>query len=553
MSFVEIPADSDFTLANIPFGIFSTVSNPTPRACTAIGDYVLDLSSLSSTVFPKVLEKPDEICEALRKTTLNAFAALGKTARVAVRNAVLEVVKVGSEWQGLVEGALVKRGDARMHLPMDIGDYTDFYAGKNHAFNVGVLFRGPANALQPNYTHLPVGYHGRASTVVVSGTPLRRPLGQTCPPTNSTPNFDQCNRLDIELEMACYVSRPNEMGHPIDIKDAEDHIFGYSLMNDWSARDIQAWEYVPLGPFNAKNFGTTVGGWIVTDEALEGFRTAQMEGGGEVLPYLRDEKRGGKGVFDVELEVLVKPAGQEEFTKVFTSNSKNLLFSFSQMIAHHTITGCAMRTGDLLGSGTISGADKTSVGSYLEATQGGKEDIEINGVKRKWLEDGDEVVLRGHAGSGAGRVGFGECSGLILPAEWGRWSKIAGAKKDHPPPTDSYTTERQLSNIPYLLLQIQESSGKQETEENMAILSDTEHPAQQQQLTLTLEQATALEAAMAEGSLRGKKRVTRGSVVGEAGESLFKPGYEISSAAGQGFMSPRISPGQKMQVFGNGI
>ncbi|KAF3199348.1 hypothetical protein TWF106_003841 [Orbilia oligospora] len=430
MSFITIPQDSDFTLANIPFGVFSTPTNSTPRPCTAIGNHVLDLTALSSTVLPKVLSSDaSEICSALQKTTLNAFAALGRTARIAVRNAIIEAVKTGSQWQSEVESALVKMADAKMHLPMEIGDYTDFYAGKNHAFNVGVLFRGPANALQPNYTHLPVGYHGRASTVVVSGTPLRRPLGQTCPPTNSTPNFDQCNRLDIELEMACYVSRPNEMGSPVDIANAEDHIFGYSLMNDWSARDIQAWEYVPLGPFNAKNFGTTVGAWIVTDEALEGFRTAQLEGG-EVLPYLKDEKRSGKGVFDVELEVLVKPAGQQEFSRVFTSNSKNLLFSFSQMLAHHTITGCAMRTGDLLGSGTISGTDKTSVGSYLEATQGGKEDIDINGVKRKWLEDGDEVILRGHAGSGEGRVGFGECSGAILPAEWGRWSKVTGMKKE---------------------------------------------------------------------------------------------------------------------------
>ncbi|KAF3929551.1 Fumarylacetoacetase [Dactylella cylindrospora] len=431
MSYIPIPQNSDFTLANIPFGVFSTSTNPTPRPCTAVGSHILDLSYLSTTILPNILPSniSSSICKSLQTTTLNAFASLGKEARVAVRNAVLEAVKDGSEWKGEVEKALVKMEEGKMHLPMVIGDYTDFYAGKNHATNVGILFRGPANALQPNYTHLPVGYHGRASTVVVSGTPIRRPLGQTCPPGNSTPNFDQSNRLDIELELACYISLPNEMGSPIDIDNAEEYIFGYSLMNDWSARDVQAWEYVPLGPFNAKNFGTSVGAWIVTDEALEGFRTAGLEGG-EVLPYLREEKRVGKGVFDVNLEVLVKPAGTTDFSKVFTSNAKNLLFSFPQMIAHHTITGCAMRTGDLLGSGTISGTDKSSVGCFLEATQNGKEEIDIGGIKRKWLENGDEVVLRGYAGSGEGRVGFGECAGVILPAEWGRWERVAGKKKE---------------------------------------------------------------------------------------------------------------------------
>ncbi|KAK6353126.1 hypothetical protein TWF696_005116 [Orbilia brochopaga] len=433
MSFIPIPQDSDFSLANIPFGVFSTSANPTPRPCTAIGAHVLDLAALSGSALPGLLKVNNAaaICEALKSTTLNAFAALGKDARVAVRNAVLEAVKVGSAVQGDVEAALVKMTEAKMHLPMTIGDYTDFYAGLNHAFNVGVLFRGKDNALQPNYTHLPVGYHGRASTVVVSGTPVRRPLGQTCPPTNATPNFDKCNRLDLELELACYVSLPNEMGSPIDINDADAHVFGYSLMNDWSARDVQAWEYVPLGPFNAKNFATTVGAWIVTDEALEGFRTAAMEGRGTVLlPYLREEKREGKGVFDVTLEVLIKPSGAEAPAKVFTSNAKNLLFSFTQMIAHHTITGCAMRTGDLLGSGTISGADKTSVGSLLEATSSGKEDVEIAGVKRRWLEDGDEVILRGYAVGEQGRVGFGECAGVILPAEWGRWERVQGKLKE---------------------------------------------------------------------------------------------------------------------------
>ncbi|KAK6539926.1 hypothetical protein TWF694_008761 [Orbilia ellipsospora] len=429
MSFINIPKDCDFTLANIPFGIFSTSANPTRRPCTAIGTQILDLSS---PFLSKALKADNaaNICDALQSTTLNAFAALGKPARVAVRNAVLELVKTDSQWQGEVERTLVPMSDATMHLPMEIGDYTDFYAGLNHAFNIGTLFRGPANALQPNYTHLPVGYHGRASTVVVSGTPIRRPLGQTCPPTNSTPNFDACKRLDIELELACYISLPNEMGERVDIDDAGEHIFGYSLMNDWSARDVQAWEYVPLGPFNAKNFGTTVGAWIVTDEALGGFRTRGLDGRGTVLlPYLK-EKDEGKGVFDVTLDVFVKPNGKEGFSKVFATNAKNLLFSFSQMVAHHTVTGCAMRTGDLLGSGTISGTDKTSVGSFLEANKNGKEEVDVgSGVGRMWLEDGDEVVLRGYAGDGDKRVGFGECAGVILPAKWGRLERVQGQAK----------------------------------------------------------------------------------------------------------------------------
>ncbi|KAF3913235.1 Fumarylacetoacetase [Arthrobotrys entomopaga] len=341
MSFINIPKDCDFTLANIPFGIFSSNENPTRRPCTAIGEQILDLSS---PVLSKALKSDNEdaaaaakICESLKSTTLNAFAALGKPARVAVRNAILELVKTGSQWQDEVEKALVPMERATMHLPMEIGDYTDFYAGLNHAFNVGTLFRGPANALQPNYTHLPVGYHGRASTVVVSGTDIRRPLGQKCPPTNSTPDFDECKRLDIELELACWISKPNEMGTRIDIDDAKDYIFGYSLMNDWSARDIQAWEYVPLGPFNAKNFGTTVGGWIVTEEALGGFRTVGLDGRGtELLPYLKEKE--GKGVFDVTLEVFVR---RECFLILYTHDI--ILFLYYIGVCSLWKSGCANR------------------------------------------------------------------------------------------------------------------------------------------------------------------------------------------------------------------
>jgi len=303
---------------------------------------------------------------------------------------------------------------------MRIGDYTDFYAGINHAFNVGTLFRGADNALQPNYKHLPVGYHGRASSVVVSGTALHRPHGQILANPTAKPQvpmFSPSKKLDIELELAAFVSKSSKLGERIPAADAEEYIFGLVLMNDWSARDIQAWEYVPLGPFGSKNFGTVISPWVVLPDALAPYRTAALNADDreELLPYLRESSRDT--VYDIPLKVQLKAAGSDVITTICETNAKNLLYSFPQMLAHHSVTGCNMNTGDLLGSGTISGKTPNSMGSLLEQTKNGKEPVALaDGSSRHFLEDGDEIIISGACGKEGGYVGFGECRGAILPA-----------------------------------------------------------------------------------------------------------------------------------------
>lgn len=326
-----------------------------------------------------------------------------------------EVLKTNPSLQ---KQAIYPLKEVQTHLPFKIGDYTDFYAGLNHAYNVGVLFRGPANALQPNYKHLPVGYHGRASSVVVSGTPIRRPNGQILEnPTaeKKVPSFSPCRKLDIELELGAFVCKANNMGEPISIGEAEESLFGVVLMNDWSARDIQAWEYVPLGPFNAKNFGTTISAWVVLAETLEPFLAKGLENDSELLPYLREKKT--KNVYDIKLQVDLKTKSGNSATLSKTS-SRNLLWSFPQMLTHHSITGCPMQVGDLLGSGTISGLEPSERGSLLEQNDNGKTSIKLTGgEERKFLEDGDEITITGVCGSDEGAlVGFGECVGRIEPA-----------------------------------------------------------------------------------------------------------------------------------------
>ncbi|KAK3492644.1 uncharacterized protein B0T23DRAFT_380147 [Neurospora hispaniola] len=303
-----------------------------------------------------------------------------------------------------------------MHLPMVIGDYTDFYAGYHHAYAVGVMFRGPENALQPNYTHLPVGYHGRASSIVVSGTPVRRPVGQILQDPKADPKrptVAPTQRLDIELELGCFISKSNPLGQPVGIDEAEEHVFGYVLLNDWSARDIQAWEYVPLGPFNGKNFATTISPWVVLADALEPFRTKGIENPTPVQEYLKEKKEAT--VYDIHLEVdLTTPEGNT--STVAKTNGKNLMWSFPQMIAHHTLGGCPLRPGDLLGSGTISGPVPEQSGSLLELSEGGKREFQLSGGNetRTFLKDGDTVTLRGFCvGEAGGRVGFGECTGRV--------------------------------------------------------------------------------------------------------------------------------------------
>ena len=423
-SWLQIPKNSPFSLANIPFGIISAQSAAPRVPAIAIGDYALDLNVFASSGGFKQLPTIQQHLAVFNQPTLNAFAELGRPVHRQVREYLQNVFSAETRYPEILKDnaalqktALLPRSQVTNHVPMQIGDYTDFYAGKNHAYNVGVLFRGPENALQPNYTHLPVAYHGRASSVVPSGTSLHRPSGQILanPAANpKVPTFSPCKKLDIELELAAFISKPNELGKPVSVDEAEDHIFGLVLMNDWSARDIQAWEYVPLGPFNAKNFGTTITPWVVLIDALEPFRAAGLEPGNRegLLPYLREKR--AENAYEIPLEVeLTNKGGQP--TLISRSNARNLLYSFPQMVAHHTITGCNLRSGDLLGSGTISGTEPKTQGSLLEQTNG-KTPLKLaDGSERLFLEDGDTIVLRGVAGTEGNYVGFGDCVGTILP------------------------------------------------------------------------------------------------------------------------------------------
>ncbi|KAK2738813.1 fumarylacetoacetate hydrolase [Colletotrichum kahawae] len=423
-SWVTVSPKSHFSLANIPFGIISTKSDPTHRPAVAIGDYALDLKAFAKAGGFHALPSIQKRLSVFSSPTLNDFAALGRPVHKEVRTYLQSILAENTPHAGLLKDnaalrktALVLAADVTSHLPLAIGDYTDFYAGKNHAYNVGVLFRGPANALQPNYVHLPVAYHGRASSVVVSGTPIRRPWGQILKNPAADPKVPvlaPCERLDLELEMGMFLCRENALGEPVRVDEAEQHIFGYVLMNDWSARDIQAWEYVPLGPFTSKNMGTSISPWVVLADALEATKTAGIGNTTELQPYLRETKKDN--LLGIELEVdLITANGNK--TTISRTNSKNLLWSWPQMIAHHTITGCNLRPGDLLGSGTISGTEPGTEGSILEQTKGGKEAVKLNGgEERKFLQDGDTLVIRGWSGQDGALVGFGEVSGKIEAA-----------------------------------------------------------------------------------------------------------------------------------------
>ncbi|KAI1309191.1 hypothetical protein F5Y03DRAFT_348744 [Xylaria venustula] len=421
----DVSAETPFSLANIPFGIITTPSDPAPHAAVAVGSQVLDLKVLSThekfiEIFPVLAGKTDVFSEP----TLNSFAALGRGVHREVRSIIQRLLSADTTYPEILrdndelrEKALLPPRRFKNHLPVSIGDYTDFYAGYHHAYAAGVLFRGPEHALQPNYTHLPVGYHGRASSIVVSGTTIRRPNGQILLDTSAEPKqpiTGPSRRLDMELELGCIIATPNRMGSPIKVVDAEDHIFGYVLLNDWSARDIQAWEYVPLGPFNGKNFASTISPWVVLADALEPFRTKPIENKTEIQGYLKDNRE--ETVFDIELEVDIQtPEG--DTTTICQTSSKNLMWSFPQMIAHHSLGGCPMNTGDLLGSGTISGPNPRESGSLLELNKGGKEDIFLAGMDvRRFLKDGDSIIIRGISGKPGQRVGFGECVGRIETA-----------------------------------------------------------------------------------------------------------------------------------------
>ncbi|ATY64137.1 fumarylacetoacetase [Cordyceps militaris CM01] len=421
-SWVPADAKGDFSIHNLPFGIFST-SSGAPRAGVRIGDSIVDLKALSSDPAAAGLKSIHGAAASFAQPTLNAFAESGRATHKGVR-AELQAILGGSDSllqsnDALKQKVLVPVSQAKMHLPMQIGDYTDFYAGYNHAFKVGVLFRGPDNALQPNYTHIPVGYHGRSSSIVVSGTPIQRPRGQILPnpaAAEKIPVTAACKRFDYELELAAFICKPTQMGDSVDVNEADEYIFGYVLLNDWSARDIQAWEYIPLGPFNGKNFGSTISPWIVTGDALEPFRTEPLENKTAIQPYLQQSQK--KSVYDIKLQTTINTNGKTDGSIISETSAKNLLWSFPQMVAHHTYGGCNLRAGDMLGSGTISGTELRERGSLLEMTEGGKQDFEIGqGKVRRFLEDGDSVVMYGYCEKEGIRVGFGDCEGTILPAK----------------------------------------------------------------------------------------------------------------------------------------
>lgn len=412
-SWIEIPKGSDFPIQNLPFGIFKT-KYLSAVAGVAIGNHVLDLVYLHEHGFFDGLGLPSGI---FNQKYLNNFIALGKRKTREVRDRISELLQnTNDELQsnvGARELALIPMDEVQMLLPVRIPNYTDFYSSEEHATNVGSMFRDPKNALLPNWKHLPVGYHGRASSIVVSGTPIHRPKGQIKPPDSDLPVFGPSQKLDFELEMAFITCQDTKLGTSISTSNAEDYIFGFVLFNDWSARDIQQWEYVPLGPFLGKNFGSTISPWIVTMDALEPFRVKGPEQSPRVLPYLATE---GEKNFDVTLEVLIQP-GKSEATPVARSNFKYLYWNVNQQLAHHTVNGCNIQVGDLYASGTISGPSPGSFGSMLELSWNGQRPLHLtDGSQRKFIEDGDTVIMRGHAEKNNVRIGFGECSGKILPA-----------------------------------------------------------------------------------------------------------------------------------------
>lgn len=412
-SWIEIPQHSDFTLNNIPFGIFSA-GNGT-RVGIAIGTKVLDLAAVQQAGLFDGIGLPYGIFD---RPVLNDFIALGKHTWTATRNRIIALLSSGNdELKGnasLVGKALIEQRNATMHLPVHIGDYTDFYSSREHATNVGTMFRDPANALLPNWLHLPVGYHGRASSIVISGTPFHRPKGQTKAPEATAPTFGPSRLLDFELEMAFIIGKPNSLGDAVPVENAEDHIFGMALFNDWSARDIQTWEYVPLGPFLAKNFVSHISPWIVTMDALEPFRSPSPVQEPEVLPYLQSK---GDHNFDIALEVQIAPDGGQPHT-VCRSNFKHMYWSMAQQLAHHTVNGCNMRVGDVCASGTISGPTPDSYGSMLELTWKGTKPIAMpDGSERKFIQDGDTVIMKGYCEKNGLRIGFGEVAAKVLPAK----------------------------------------------------------------------------------------------------------------------------------------
>jgi fumarylacetoacetase len=411
-SWLTVPKDSDFPIQNIPFGVFLTKEDVITIG-TRIGDYAIDLGALQQLNYFEGIDLTDDM---FMQDTLNDFISDGKKTWRLVRNRIGTIfdqnnpeLRDNEEHREIV---IFKMEDVEMQLPVLIGDYTDFYSSKEHATNVGMMFRDPANALLPNWLHLPVGYHGRSSTIVPSGIPVHRPMGQTVPSNDNIPVFGPSRSIDFELETAFITTDANIMGENIPIAEADDYIFGMVLLNDWSARDIQKWEYVPLGPFLAKNFASSISPWIVTMDALEPFRCKGPIQEPTPLPYLQQK---GKNAYDINLEVYIEPQNAEP-TLVSKSNFKYMYWSMAQQLAHHTSNGCRINSGDMMGSGTISGPTPDSFGSMLELTWGGKNPIKLNdGTERKFINDNDTVTMKGFCQNSSVRIGFGEVCSKLLP------------------------------------------------------------------------------------------------------------------------------------------
>lgn len=413
-SFVEVQPDSHFPIQNLPYGVFRPSTGGAARCCSAIGNQVVDLAALEELkLLPGVSSEP-----LFSQPSLNRFASLGKPVWSQIRTRLSELLDVNNETlqknSHARDRVFFPQSDVQMLLPMDVGDYTDFYSSREHATNVGIMFRGVDNALQPNWLHLPVGYHGRASSVVVSGHPVKRPSGQKMPPDAEKPEFGPSRAMDFELEMGFFIGPGTDVGESVSPENAEDHIFGMALVNDWSARDIQRWEYVPLGPFLGKNFATSVSPWIVPLEALEPFRCDGPAQSPQPLSYLGSNVHRG---FDIELEVSLTTSAMPERYVLSRSNFRHLYWSMTQQLAHHTCNGCNIRPGDLLASGTISGPTPDSLGSMLELAWKGEKPVALpNGEERRMLEDGDTVIMSGFAQGNGYRIGFGEVLGEIQSA-----------------------------------------------------------------------------------------------------------------------------------------
>jgi fumarylacetoacetase len=411
-TWLDTPKDTDFPIQNIPFGVFLTRDDIITIG-TRIGDYAIDLGALHQLGYFEGIPLTDDI---FLQDTLNDFISDGKKTWRLVRNRIADIfdaenskLKENKDQRNTV---LFTLDEIEMQLPVQVGDYTDFYSSKEHASNVGAMFRDPEHALLPNWLHLPVGYHGRSSSIIPSDIPVHRPYGQILPKGASQPVLAPSKRVDFELEMAFITTDANVLGEPIPIAEAEDYIFGMVLFNDWSARDIQTWEYVPLGPFMAKNFASSVSPWIVTLDALEPFRTTGPKPEKELLPYLQFD---GKKGFDIKLEVALRPENSEE-TTVSKSNFKYMYWNMSQQLAHHTVNGCPVNSGDMMGSGTISGPTPGSYGSMLELSWKGEKPIKLkDGSERKFIEDNDTVIMRGYCEAKDRRIGFGEVRTKLLP------------------------------------------------------------------------------------------------------------------------------------------